>query len=48
MLKCVATLKAELMKWRKMTPNPKRWNRGKSPEILKDGKSPEFLKDRMM
>ena len=22
---------------RKMTPNPKRWNRGKCPETLKDG-----------
>ena len=26
-----------MAEWRKMTRNPKRWNHGKSPEILKDG-----------
>ena len=26
-----------MAKWRKIAPNPKRWNGGKSPQILKDG-----------
>ena len=36
-----------MVEQRKITRNPKRWNDGKSPEILEDGKSANIPREGM-